>query len=197
VLGVRADPVSREEDIQRMRARHSMGTRREDTRFPVTGPWSFHGLCEHEHGWKEAGEHWLQCKICWWCKPKLGKPPKLEMLPAILKNRVLPPLTGKVDLSKVFRNAGFVLDDDRSSVLSMVRVHVVQHQFIEDPLIRRCGAEVRFKDHGWQRAAVFYETALYKLIEIVAKAVPRKPRALWSAIQAAFSRGWTKPWERA
>lgn len=189
--------TSREEAIRRMRARHSLGSRRADTRFPVTGPWSLRELCEHEHGWKEVGEHWLQCKICWWCKPKLGKPPKLEQLPAILKNCVLPPLTGKPDLNKVFRNAGFVLDDDSRSVLSIVRVQVSQHTCIEDPLIRRCGVEVKFKDYGWQAAAVFYETALYKLMEVVAKAEPRKPKALWLAIQAAFSRGWQKPWERS
>lgn len=174
-----------------------MGTRRADTRFPVTGPWSFHGVCDHEHGWKEVDEYWQQCKICWWCKPKLGKPPTLRVLPALLKGRVLPPYTstGKVDLSKVFRNAGFVFEDDHRGVFSMVRVHLVQYQFTEDPLIRRCGVEVRFKEHGWQPAAVFYETALFKLMEVVAKAAPRKPRALWLAIQAAFSRGWRKPWE--
>lgn len=188
--------LDRNEAIRRMRARHSMGTRRADTRFPVTGPWSFSGLCEHTHGWKEVGEHWLQCTMCWWCKPKLGKPPKLEKLPAILKNRVLPPLTGKIDMSKVFRNAGFVFEDDRRGVFSMVRVHVVQHSFTEDPLIRRCGVEVRFKDHGWQMAAVFFETALFMLMDVLAKAEPRKPRALWLAIQIAFSRGWKKPWQR-
>lgn len=177
-----------------MRVRHSLASRRNDP-FPVTGPWSFRTVCEHQHGWAEIGGHWLQCTICWWCKPKLGKPPKLEALPALLKGRVLPPLTGKVDLSKVFRNAGFVLSNDSSSVLSIVRVHVVQHSFVEDPLIRRCGVEVRFKEFGWRMAAVFYETALYRLMEVVAKAAPRKPRALWSAIQAAFSRGWRKPWE--
>jgi len=173
-----------------------MGTRRSDTRFPVTGPWSFREVCEHEHGWKDVGEHWSQCTMCWWCKPKLGKPPKVEKLPAILKGRTLPPLTGKVDLSKVFRNAGFVFEDDRDGVFSMVRVQIVQVAFAEDPLIRRCCVEVRFKDHGWQMAAVFYETALYKLMEVVSKAEPRKPKALWLAIQEAFSRGWPKPWER-
>ena len=135
--------MDREEVIKRMRARHSLGTRRADTRFPVTGPWSFAGICEHEHGWRDVGEHWLQCRICNWCKPKLGKPPKLEKLPAILKNCVLPPLTGKVDVTKVFRNAGFVLDDDSSSVLSIIRVRVVQISFIEDPLIRRWNVRVR------------------------------------------------------
>lgn len=189
--------MERQEAIRRMRARHSLGTRRSDVRFPVTGPWSFRELCEHTHGWRVVGEHWLQCKICWWCKPRLGKPPKLERLPAILKNCVLPPLTGKVDMSKVFKNAGFVLDDDRGSVLSIVRVQIVQYHFAEDPLIRRCSVEVKFKEYGWQYAATFYETALYRLMEVVSKAEPRKPKALWLAIQAAFSRGWPKPWERA
>lgn len=188
--------IEREESIKRMRARHSMGTRRADTRFPITGPWCLRDVCEHKHGWKEVGEHWLQCKMCWWCKPKLGKPPALEKLPTILKNCVLPPLTGKIDTTKLFRNAGFVLDDDSASVCSIVRICIVQHSFIEDPLVRRCGVEVKFKDYGWQAAAVFYETALYKLMEVVAKAEPRKPKALWLAIQAAFSRGWPKPWER-
>lgn len=182
--------MSRESAIRRMRATHSL----KSNGMPVTGPWSFREVCVH-HEFNAVGEHWLQCRMCWWCKPKLGKPPKLEKLPAILKNCVLPPLTGKIDMSKVFRNAGFVLDDDRSSVLSLVRVHVVQYSFTEDPLIRRCGAEVRFKELGWRMAAVFFETALYRLMEVAAKAAPRKPRALWLAIQAAFSRGWPKPWE--
>lgn len=188
--------TSREEAIRRMRARHSLGTRRSDTRFPVTGPWSFRELCEHEHGWKDVGDHWEQCKVCGWCKPKLGKPPKLEQLPAILKGCVLPPLTGKPDLTKVFRNAGFVLDDDAHSVLSIVRVAVCQHTCAEDPFIRRCTVDVKFKDYGWQPAAVFFETALYRLMEVVNKAEPRKPKALWLAIQGAFSRGWPKPWEQ-
>jgi hypothetical protein len=174
-----------------------MGTRRADTRFPITGPWSLREVCEHEHGWRDVDEHWMQCKMCWWCKPKLGKPPTLRVLPALLKNRVLPPLTGKIDTTKLFRNAGFVLDDDVRSVCSIVRVYIVQHTFVEDPLIRRCGVEVRFKDYGWQAAAVFYETALINLMNVVSKAEPRKPKALWLAIQAAFSRGWPKPWERA
>lgn len=175
-----------------MRATHSIRSR---AKKPITGPWSFRDVCTHEEGWKNVGEHWLQCRRCWWCKPKLGKPPRIAMLPAILENRILPPLTGKIDLGKVFRNAGFMLDDDRDSVLSMVRVHVVQHVFVEDPLIRRCGVDVQFKDLGWQSAAVFNETALYVLIDVVAKAEPRKPRALWLAIQNAFSKGWKKPWE--
>ena len=175
-----------------MRARHSLASQR-NTPFPATGPWSLRALCEHEHGWKDVDEYWQQCVICWWCKPKLGTPPTLRVLPGLLKGRVLPPLSGKVDLRHVFRNAGFVFDD--RSALSIVRVHVVQHTFVEDPLVRRCGVEVKFKDHGWQMAAVFYETALYKVVDVVAKAEPRKPRALWLAIQAAFSRGWKKPWE--
>lgn len=184
---------SRDEEIRRLRARHSLASRRDDP-FSVTGPWSFRELCEHRHGWTEIGEHWLQCQICWWCKPKLSRPPRLEVLPALLKGRVLPPLSGKVDVRSVFRNAGFVLDDDHRSVLSIVRVHVVQHQFTEDPLVRRCAVEVRFKRHGWQQAAMFNETALYKLMDVVSKAAPRKPKALWSAIQAVYSRGWSKPW---
>lgn len=186
---------TREEAISRMRARHALGTLRADTRFPITGPWSFAGICEHQHGWKDVDVYWQQCKICWWCKPKLGKPPTLRVLPAMLKDRPLPPLTGKPELGKVFRNAGFILGDDQKSVLSMVRINVVQHTFVTDPLIRRCGVEVKFKDHGWQAAAVFFETALFKLMEVVVKAEPRKPRALWLAIQDAFSRGWPKPWE--
>ena len=182
--------MSRESAIRRMRATHSL----KSNGVLVTGPWSFRDVCEHR-AFDKVGEHWFQCRMCWWCKPNLGNPPKLERLPAILKGRVLPPLTGKVDMSKVFRNAGFMLDDDRSSVLSMVRVHVVQYSFTEDPLIRRCGAEVRFKDLGWKMAAVFYETALFRLMEVTAKAAPRKPRALWLGIQEAFSRGWQKPWE--
>lgn len=179
-----------------MRARHALtALRKEKDPFPVTGPWSLRGLCEHAHGWKKVGDHWLQCEICHWCKPKLGVPPKLEALPAILKDRALPPLTGKVDLHAVFRNAGFVLGDDAASVLSIVRVHVAQHSWSTvDAFVRRCGVEVKFKDHGWQPAAVFYETALHRLVDVVAKAEPRKPRALWSAIQAAFSRGWREPW---
>jgi hypothetical protein len=173
-----------------MRATHALKSRG----TVVTGPWSFREVCAH-HEFNKLDENWSQCKLCWWCKPNLGNPPKLVKLPAILKGRVLPPLTGRVDLSKVFRNAGFVLDDDRSSVLSIVRVHVVQHSFIEDPLIRRCGVEVKFKKFGWKMAAMFYETALQILMAVVARAKPRKPKALWIAIQSAFSRGWQKPWE--
>lgn len=182
--------MSRESSIRRMRATHSL----KSNGVVVTGPWSFRDTCAH-HEFDKLDEHWFQCRVCWWCKPNLGNPPKLEKLPAILKGRVLPPLTGKIDMSKLFRNAGFMLDDDRSSVLSMVRVHVVQYSFVTDPFIRRCGAEVRFKEFGWQMAAVFFETALFRLMEVVAKAAPRKPRALWFGIQAAFSRGWQKPWE--
>ena len=163
----------REEAIKRMRARHSLGSRRADTRFPVTGPWSFRELCEHEHGWKDVDTYWQQCMVCWWCKPKLGEPPTLRVLPGFLKGRALPPLTGKPDLTKVFRNAGFILGDDQESVLAMVRIYVVQHSFSADPLIRRCGVEVRFKDHGWQPAAVCYETALFKLCLLYTSPSPR------------------------
>jgi hypothetical protein len=176
-----------------MRARHSLASRRTSL-APVTGPWSFRELCEHEHGWRSVGEHWLQCQICNWCKPKLGVPPKLETLPAILKGRALPPLEGKVDLHRVFRNAGFVLDDG-GSALSMVRVQVLQYTWLSDFGVRRCQVEVRFNEFGWCSAAVFNETALHMLAAVVAKAEPRKPRALWLAIQQAFSRGWPKPWE--
>lgn len=182
----------RVEAIRRMRARRSMASRRED-KFPVTGPWSFRGLCEHEHGWRNVDEYWLQCRLCWWCKPKLGKPPTLRVLPAMLKGRVLPPLSGKVDLHSVYRNAGFIIDDDRDSVLSMVRVTVVQYSWSDG--VRRCGADVRFKDYGWQRVAVFNETALFRLLDVLAKAEPRKPKTLWLAIQKVYTPGWQKPWE--
>lgn len=180
-----------------MRARHSLASRRDDG-YPVTGPWSFRELCEHEHGWTDVGEHWLQCRICWWCKPKLGKPPKLEALPAILKGRVIPPLTGKVDVRSAYCNAGFVLDDDRDSVLAIVRVRVVQHTYVTEPAeIRRCGVEVKFKEFGWRCAAVFSETAFHRLLSALAEAEPRKPRALWMAIQDAYEikPHWPHPWE--
>lgn len=191
--------MTRDDDIRAMRARHSMTTRRSDV-YPVTGPWSFRDLCEHEHGWVAVGEHWLQCQLCWWCKPKLGTPPALEKLPAILKGRELPPLSGKVDLSQLYANAGFVVDDDRSSVLSICRVVVVQHTysgFDAAPTIRRCGAHVRFKEHGWKEAAVFMETGLSKLLAVLARAEPRKPRALWTKIQETFEVNpkWKRPWE--
>jgi hypothetical protein len=185
--------MSREEAIQRMRARHVLTAIRSDP-YPVTGPWSLRASCDHSHGWRNVDEYWLQCVMCWWCKPKLGKPPSLRVLPAFLKGRVLPPLTDKVNVNSVFKNAGFVLDEDSRSVLSIVRVHVVQSAFIEDPMIRRCGVEVKFKKHGWRMAAVFHETALYKLISVLSRAAPRKPKKLWLAIQAAFSKGWRTPW---
>lgn len=185
--------MSRTEYIRRMRVRHSIASRIGDD-FPMTGPWSYRPLCEHEHGWRDVDQHWEQCLICWWCKPKLGKPPKLEKLPAILKGRVLPPLSGKVNLRHIYSNAGFVLDDDRESVISKVRVRVVQHSWVTEPDIRRCGVEVRFKEHGWREAAVFMETWLHRLMTVLAQAEPRKPRALWSAIQKAMEINWTPPW---
>lgn len=202
--------MTRLEAIRRMRAEHSARSQHrqrlswQDSRlehesgdgFPVTGPWSFRETCEHEHGWCEVGEHWLQCKRCWWCKPKLGKPPKLEALPAILKGRVLPPLNGRVDLHMMYMNAGFVIDDDVRSVLSVVRVRVVQYTWKEAFEIRRCGVEVKFKDRGWKEAAVFWETYLHRLIDVLSKAEPRKPKALWRAIQVAMEHRWTPPWER-
>lgn len=187
--------ASREEMIRRMRAEHSRKSR-EAVEPTVFYNAQLRGDCHHEN-WEPVGEHWLQCKRCWWCKPKLGKPPKLEKLPAILKGRVLPPLEGKVDLHKVYCDAGFYLDDERESVLSMVRVRVVQHTWISHPDVRRCGVEVRFKDYGWKEAAVFMETALHRLIAVVNEAEPRKPRALWLAIQDAYGVKpyWPKPWE--
>jgi hypothetical protein len=198
----------REDLIRCMRAEHSRRSRYnptiwQDSRlerengggFPVTGPWSFRATCEH-HEWNEVGEHWLQCKKCWWCKPKLGKPPKLEKLPAILKGRVLPPLSGKVDLHAVYANSGFVVDDDRRSVLSAVRVRVVQHTWTADPGIRRCGVEVRFSGRGWREAGVFMETWLHRLVVVLREAEPRRPKALWRAIQAAMECRWTPPWKR-
>lgn len=199
----------RDDLIRRMRAVHSARARYSplvwrDSRlehetgdgFPVTGPWSFRETCEHDHGWTEVGEHWLQCRRCWWCKPKLGEPPELEKLPAILKGRVLPPLSGKVDLRDVYANAGFVVDDDRGSVLSVVRVRVVQHTWTSEPDIRRCGVEVRFRGRGWKEAAVFMETWLHRLVAVLRDAEPRRPRALWRAIQAAMEQRWSPPWER-
>lgn len=201
----------RDDLIRRMRAGHSMQAEVSRRRlvwtdsqleaengggFPVTGPWSFRATCEHHGEWNEVGEHWLQCRACWWCKPKLGTPPKLERLPAILKGRVLPPLSGKVDMRAVYANAGFVVDDDRRSVLSAVRVRVVQHTWTADK-IRRCGVEVRFRDHGWQEAAVFMETWLHRLVVVLHNAEPRRPKALWCAIHEAMECRWTPPWERA
>lgn len=179
-----------------MRARRSIVSRVEAGGTPVTGPWSFRELCEHRHGWAEVGGDWLQCRLCWWCKPKLSAPLALKALPAILRGRVLPPLSGKVNVRDAFRNAGFVLDDDKDSVLSTVRVRVVQYSFAEDPLIRRCAVDVRFREHGWQGAAAFFETALSELMRVISRAEPRKPRALWLAIQAAFTPGWQKPWRK-
>jgi hypothetical protein len=177
-----------------------MTTRRDDG-FPVTGPWSFRDMCEHDHGWIAVDNDWLQCRLCWWCKPTYGYDlPKLEKLPAILKGRVLPPLSGKIDLSQLYANAGFVFDDDRSSVLSICRVVIVQHTygsvFDSRMAVRRCGAHVRFKGYGWKEAAVFMETGLSKLLAVLAKAEPRKPKALWLAIQEAFEINpkWRAPW---
>jgi hypothetical protein len=199
----------REDLIRRMRAEHVRSARMNPTMwrdsrlehesgggFPVTGPWSFRETCPHEHGWDEVGEHWLQCRRCWWCKPRLGRPPRIEMLPAILKGRVLPPLSGRVSLSEVYANAGFVVDDDRRSVLSVVRVRVVQHTWVSDPDVRRCGVEVRFNGRGWREAAVFMETWLHRLVGVLRDARPRRPRALWAAIQAAMEQKWVPPWER-
>ncbi len=164
--------------------------------YPVTGPWSFRETCSHHAAWREVGEHWLQCVLCHWCKPRLGDPPELERLPAILKGRVLPPLSGKVDLHAVYANAGFVVDDNRRSVFSIVRVRVVQHTWASDPMIRRCGVEVRFRGRGWREAAVFMETRLHRLVEGLRRAAPRRPKALWRAIQAAMEQRWPPPWER-
>ncbi len=164
--------------------------------FPVTGPWSFRETCLHHGAWQDVGEHWMQCRVCHWCKPSLGSPPKIEKLPAILKGRVLPPLSGKVDLHDVYANAGFVVDDDRRSVLSAVRVKVVQHTWVSEPLIRRCGVEVRFRGRGWREAAVFMETWLHRLVPVLREAEPRKPKALWRAVQAAMENRWKPPWER-
>jgi len=198
----------REDLIRRMRSEHARRARYNppvwrDSRleqesgggFPVTGPWSFRETCEH-HNWEEVGEHWLRCTRCWWCKAKLGRPPKLERLPAILKGRVLPPLSGKVDLNAVYANAGFVLDDDRRSVISTVRVRVIQYAWVTEPLIRRCGVEVRFRGRGWKEAAVFMETWLHRLVGVIREAEPRKPKALWRAIQKAMENKWTPPWEK-
>lgn len=181
----------REETIRLMRERHSLASRREDG-YPVTGPWSFRELCEHRHGWREVACGWLQCQVCWWCKP--NDPTDLGALPAILKGCVLPPLQGNVDLRQLYSNAGFVLDDESSSVLSIVRVVVVQYAHTTEPYVRRCGAQVRFKDRGWREAAVFFETGLSKLLGVVATAEPRKPRALWSAIQKTYAHAWRTPW---
>lgn len=182
--------MDRDLSIRRMRAKHSI----ESNGGLVTGPWSYRELCGH-HEFADVDEHWLQCRMCWWCKPKLGTPPKLERLPAILKNRVLPPLSGKVDLRALYANAGFIIDDDRKSVLSIVRVRIVQYTWTVEPLIRRCGACVKFQEYGWREAAVFMETWLHRLMTTLSKAEPRKPKALWRAIQAAMENKWVPPWE--
>lgn len=202
--------TSRTDLIRRMRANHSdKASRGElpiwvDSRlergsgggYPVTGAWSFRDTCDHHAEWNEVGEHWLQCRRCHWCKPRLGKPPKVDKLPAILAGRVLPPLSGKVDLHDMYRNAGFVVDDDRRSVLSVVRVRVVQYSWTREPGIRRCGVEVRFRGRGWREAAVFMETWLHRLVAVLRDAIPRRPRALWLAIQRAMENKWTPPWVR-
>lgn len=199
----------RDDLIRRMRAEHAARARHnpqvwQDSRleqengggFPVTGPWSFRATCEH-HNWEVVEEHWLRCTRCWWCKPKLGRPPKIEKLPAVLKGRPLPPLNGKVDLRSVYANAGFVLDDDRRSVISAVRVRVVQYTSESAPVgIRRCGVEVRFRGRGWKEAAVFMETWLHRLVAVLRAAEPRRPKALWRAVQEAMECIWTPPWER-
>lgn len=201
----------RDDLIRRMRAEHSrraryrpavwVGSRLEHDSgggFPVTGPWSFRDTCEH-HAWEKIGEDWLQCTRCWWCKPRLGKPPRIEKLPAILEGRPLPPLSGKVDLGAIYANAGFVLDDDRRSVISSVRVRVVQYAGWagnDDRGVRRCGVEVKFRGRGWREAAVFMETWLHRLVGVLREARPRRPKALWRAIQRAMECRWLPPWER-
>lgn len=165
--------------------------------FPVTGAWSFRETCEHHAEWSPVGEHWEQCRTCHWCRPVLGRPPRVERLPALLAGRVLPPLSGTLDLRAVYANAGFVVDAGRRSVLSRVRVRVVQYsEWREWPTVRRCGVEVRFRRRGWREAGVFMETWLHRLVGVLAEARPRRPRALWRAIQAAMGHRWPPPWER-
>src|SRR5882724_9159100 len=199
----------RDDLIRKMRHEHCVAAQRAVTRvwvdsqleqvngggYPVTGPWSFRETCEH-HNWDDLDGRWLRFSRCWWCKPVLGVPPKLEKLPALLKGRVLPPLSGKVDLHALYCNAGFVLDDDRRSVLSAVRVRVVQHSWGSGADIRRCGAEVRFRDRGWREAAVFMETWTHRLVSALSVAEPRRPKALWRAVQEAMECRWAPPWER-
>ena len=80
------DVTPREEAIRRMRAAYSASTRTEPTTtpdpwsFPVTGPWSYRSTCEH-HRFQKLDKNWKQCARCWWCKPRLGVPPKIEKLP--------------------------------------------------------------------------------------------------------------------
>lgn len=201
--------MSRIDEIRRLRREHQVRSTTHplvwrDSRleheagggYPVTGPWSFRETCEHHGAWQDVGEHWEQCRTCHWCRPKLGAPPDVSKLPAILEGRVLPPLSGKVDLHALYATAGFVLDADRESVLSVVRVRVVQYTWVQHPLIRRCGAEVRFRDRGWREAAVFMETWLHRLVKVLSEAEPRKPRALWSALNAAMECRWSPPWVR-
>lgn len=183
--------MERDDAIRLMRANHSRASQ-------FTGV--FHraqrrDACEHD--FVKVDDSWKQCTLCLWCKPRLGKPPRLEKLPAILKGRVLPPLEGKVDLHKVYCDGGFVIDDDRDSVLSMVRVRVVQHTWVSHPDVRKCGVEVRFRELGWKEAAVFLETALRRLLAVLRDAEPRKPKKLWLAIQRAYeiNPNWPRPWE--
>lgn len=183
----------RDDAIRLMRAQHSRSS--QFANGPVFHNAQLRESCEH-HDFVKVDEHWMQCPRCFWCKPRLGRPPKLERLPAILKGRVLPPLFGKVDLHKVYCDGGFVIDDDRESVLSMVRVRVVQHTWVSHPGVRKCGVEVRFRELGWKEAAVFVETALHRLLSVLRDAEPRKPKALWLAVQRAYeiNPNWPRPW---
>jgi hypothetical protein len=193
------DVTPREEAIRRMRAAYSASTRTEPATtpdpwsFPVTGPWSYRPTCEH-HRFQKLDKNWKQCARCWWCKPRLGVPPKIEKLPAILRGRMLPPLNGKVDLRAMYANAGFVLSEDRLSVLSRIRIRIVQYSWCGTE-IRRCGVEVRFKDIGWKEAAVCMETYLHRLFPVLRVARPRRPKQTWVMIQRAFGHNWKPPWE--
>lgn len=142
---------------------------------------SFHQVCEHR--WETISETWDQCRVCKWCRSRVT----LEELPDVMARRLVPPFD-EIDLRKMYAFAGFV-------VSKMVRVRVSQHAWKTEFGDRRCGAEVRFKDYGWKEAAVFNESDLPSLFDIIKLAEKGKPRALWLSIQRLFRLSWTRPWK--
>jgi len=106
-----------------------------------------------------------------------------------------PPLSGKVDLHALYCNAGFVLDDDRRSVLSAVRVRVVQHSWAPAPtsggVERRSGSGTV----GGARRGVHGDVDAPPRLR-AERGRAEAPEGAVAAVQEAMECRWAPPWER-
>lgn len=146
--------------------------------------------CKHKKT-RKVDKWWRQCRNCGWCVPRLGREPKLIRLPAILKDRPLPPPLFEDDQYRDMRNMWTV---SGVSISSFARISFIFNQWKENPLIERFSLELNFKENGWHCVGIIYETQWYKVLPLLMNANPKKLHKLFYKIQRTIRQKFNEPW---